>query len=80
MSETLAQAFVVALALYAGVGFVFAILFVSIGVSHLDAEARGAGLGFRLIILPGVAALWPLLFYRWARGITEPPIERNPHR
>lgn len=80
MSETVAQAFVTALALYAGIGLVFGVAFVSYGVSRLDVEARGAGLGFRLIILPGVAALWPLLLYRWMRGVSTPPIERNPHR
>lgn len=80
MSETIAQAFVTALAFYATVGLVFAVLFVSLGVSRLDSEAQGAGLGFRLIILPGAAAFWPLLLYRWRRGITQPPIERNPHR
>ena len=33
----------------------------------------------RLLILPGVAALWPLFAWRWLAGVSE-PIERNPHR
>jgi hypothetical protein len=80
MSEAIAQAFVTLLGVYAGIGLVFAVLFVSFGVSRLDMEARGASLGFRLLILPGVAAFWPMLLHRWARGVTEPPVERNPHR
>jgi len=46
----------------------------------LDSEAQGSGIGFRLLILPGVAAFWPMFLYRWRRGIAEPPVEKNPHR
>jgi hypothetical protein len=80
MFETLAKIFVYALETYAGLGFIFAVLFVSIGVQRLDSEAQGSGVAFRLLILPGVAAFWPMFLYRWTRGIAEPPAERNPHR
>ena len=80
MFETLAKLFVYALETYAGLGLIFAVLFVWIGVQRLDAEAQGAGVGFRLLILPGVTAFWPIFLQRWARGIVEPPEERNPHR
>lgn len=66
------------LAAYGGVG-VFAAVFVWHGVGCVDSEARGPGIGFRLLILPGVAAFWPLFLYRWKRGI-EAPVETNPHR
>jgi len=49
------------------------------GVDRIDPNARGAGLGFRLLILPGSAALWPLLLRRWIAG-SPPPAERNTHR
>ncbi len=52
---------------YAVIGVLFAIAFVATGISHLDPIAKGSGIGFRLIILPGVAALWPLLLARWIR-------------
>ena len=39
----------------------------------------GAPWTLRLLILPGVAALWPLFAWRWMTGAPE-PIERNPHR
>lgn len=51
--------------LYFAVGVLFATAFVTLGVGRVDSLAQGTGLGFRLIILPGCAALWPLLLLRW---------------
>ncbi len=53
---------------YAALGGLFAIAFVSKGVVTVDAGARDAGIAFRLIILPGVVALWPVLLRQWIRG------------
>lgn len=78
--EVIVKILVSALAAYAGAGLVFALPFVWLGVQRLDSEAQGSGIGFRLLILPGVAAFWPVLLYRWRRRIVEPPVERNPHR
>lgn len=80
MLEIFAKAIVYTLAVYASLGLVFAIPFVWLGVQRLDSEAQGSGIGFRLLILPGVAAFWPMLLYRWTQRIVEPPVERNPHR
>jgi len=63
-----AEAIVAVLAAYAGVGLVFAVAFVTLGVQRVDPVAQGSGVGFRLIILPGAAAFWPLLLVRWIRG------------
>jgi hypothetical protein len=52
---------------YAAAGVVFAAAFVTWGVQRVDPAAKGAQLGFRLLILPGCAALWPLLLGRWMR-------------
>ncbi|MGH7702390.1 MAG: hypothetical protein ACREMO_04815 [Gemmatimonadales bacterium] len=65
---------------YLGVGAVFALLFVWRGVHRIDPVAEHASFGFRLMILPGAAALWPLLLRRWAAGGGAPPMERNAHR
>ena len=67
MSE--AQAAVVAMwmAGYLGAGLLFAVAFLSFGVQRLDPNARGASLGFRLVVLPGVVVLLPLLAWRWLR-------------
>ena len=80
MLETFAKAFVYTLAAYTGVGLAFAVPFVWFGVQRLDSEAQGSVIGFRLLILPGVAAFWPIFLNRWRRGIVEPPVEKNPHR
>jgi hypothetical protein len=80
MSETLAKAFILTLELYAALGLIFAVPFVWVGVQRLDTEANGSGIGFRLLILPGVAAFWPMFLYRATRGLVEPPVEKNPHR
>ena len=64
----IAELFVGALTGYAAVGLVFAIAFVSRGVSRIDGHAARASLGFRLVILPGVTAFWPVLLHRWIRA------------
>jgi hypothetical protein len=74
------KSFVYAFEAYALLGFLFAAIFVSFGLQRLDSEARGSGIAFRLLILPGVAAFWPMLLRRWVRGMNEPPLERTPHR
>ena len=80
MFEIVAKAILYGLEIYAGLGLVFALVFVWAGVQNLDSEAQGAGVWFRLLILPGVAAFWPMLLYRWTQHDTEPPVEENPHR
>ena len=80
MSESIATAFVYVLTAYAGVGLVFAVTFLWRGIQRVDTGAQGAGVFFRLLILPGVAAFWPMFLSRWARGIVEAPVEKDPHR
>lgn len=77
--EIFVRVFVFGLTTYAVTGFLFAAIFVFRGVQRVDSEAQASGVGFRLLILPGVAAFWPMFLHRWIRGI-EPPVERNPHR
>jgi hypothetical protein len=79
MSESAARAVVTLLGAYVGAGVVFAIPFVLLGAARIDASAKGAPWGFRLLILPGSAALWPWLLARWASGKTEPPLEHDAH-
>ena len=67
------------LGIYLAVGIVFAIAFVWKGVGRIDPSAEEGTLGFRLLILPGTAALWPILARRWLAG-EGPPEEQNPHR
>lgn len=71
---------VVLLALYFLIGMLLGIPFVIAGAQKIDPAAQGAKWRFRLIILPGVCAFWPLLLMRWMRGIKTPPPETNTHR
>lgn len=57
-----------AVALYLGVGVIVALLFAVWGASATDHAAKGAGLPFRLIILPGAALLWPYMIGRLLSG------------
>lgn len=55
------------LGVYLAIGAVFALGFVTLGVSRIDHAAKGAPVGFRLLIFPGATALWPWLLLRWIR-------------
>lgn len=49
---------------YGFAGLVFAAVFLPLGIGRISPEARGSYL-FRLLILPGVVGLWPLVLWRW---------------
>ena len=66
----MAAILVAALTLYAAVGLVFAVAFLWRGIERVDDAVSKSSFSFRLIILPGVAALWPLLLRRWIHGST----------
>jgi hypothetical protein len=74
-----AELAVLAVEIYFGVGILFAVVFVWRGVGSIDQAAQSGTLGFRLLILPASALLWPLMARRWWRG-AQPPVERNAHR
>lgn len=63
-----AELLVILVLIYAALGIAFAIAFVTLGVARVDEAARGAPLGFRLLILPGTAALWPIMLMKWLRA------------
>ena len=62
-----AEFFVATLAVYGLTGAVFAVAFVLFGIQRVDRVAEHSPIGFRLIVIPGVAALWPLLLGRWLK-------------
>ena len=53
---------------YATVGVLVAGAFVSAGIARVARAARGAGVGLRLLLLPGAAALWPVVLTKWSRA------------
>ena len=62
-----AELFVGVLVAYALTGAAFSAVFVLFGIHRVDRVAEHSPIGFRLIVMPGVAALWPLLLGRWLR-------------
>jgi hypothetical protein len=56
------------LGVYTAAGLLFAAAFVIFGIARVDPTARGASLLFRLLILPGAAALWPIMARKWLQA------------
>lgn len=48
-------------AIYAGCGLLFAVLFLVRWCKSFDPSAAGGTWGFRVLIVPGLVALWPLM-------------------
>lgn len=76
MLETIVGYFWMALLVYAVAGLVFGVPFVVSWSGRVDVAALAGSWGFRLAILPGVIALWPLMLaktLRSRRGRQAPP-------
>jgi len=56
------------LALYAAVGVVAALAFVSVGLSRVLHPPVPATVGARILLLPGAFALWPYILIRWRKA------------
>ena len=56
------------LTIYLALGLVFSLFFLTMGVGMVDKVAKGSGIGFRLVILPGVVLLWPYLLPKWLKA------------
>jgi len=76
----IAGVFLIALGAYLACGLAFAIPFVLVGVKRIDPHAAHGSWGFRILIIPGTMALWPLLLKRWVSGVKEPPEPCDAHR
>jgi hypothetical protein len=61
-------AFLTCLALYAAVGLVTAVAFVSFGISQVLPHPMPVTLGARILLLPGAFALWPYVLIRWRKA------------
>ena len=79
MAVRIAGWLVTLLTIYCAAGLLFAVPFVWRGVDRIDPVAGQSTRGFRVMIVPGVVALWPWLLLRWLRA-AGPPDERNAHR
>lgn len=66
MTIETAQAIWLGVGAYLGAGAIFSIYFVSRAVDRIDSAAKGSSIWFRLLLAPGAAALWPVLFLKLA--------------
>jgi hypothetical protein len=62
-----AEVILFAALVYGLCGLAVGVPFVLVGVNRVDEASRGASLGFRLLILPGTVALWPLMAAKWIK-------------
>jgi hypothetical protein len=63
-----AEVILLILLAYLSCGLAVGVPFILRGVDRVDEAARGSSLGFRLLILPGTVALWPLMALKWIRA------------
>jgi hypothetical protein len=68
MSMSAPDAILLGLTVYAAVGVVTALAFVSIGISQVLPHPMPATLGARILLLPGSIALWPYILLRWRKA------------
>lgn len=69
----MAELVLLSAAIYAAIGLVVAVAFVWTGVGKVDHAAADAPWSFRLLIMPGVAALWPVMLMKWRRAVGGKP-------
>jgi hypothetical protein len=70
VTVSLGGAAVVALGVHAAIGLAVAVAFLLFGIARIDPAARGAH-GFRLVVLPGLVLLWPLVVLRWRAALRD---------
>ncbi len=76
----MAELIVIIIFIYLGLGFIAGFVITFFGVKKLDPAAKEGTIGFKLLIVPGLAVFWPLFVMRWIKGSKEPPLETNAHR
>jgi len=52
------------LSVWTAIGGVVALIFLTFGIDRIDEDARGAYV-FRILMVPAILLIWPLVLYRW---------------
>ena len=79
MPFLLAWILVAAAEAYVVAGLLFALAFLPRAIVRVDERLHESPIAVRVLLFPGIAALWPLFAWRWMTGRGAPD-ERNPHR
>ena len=64
---TVAYLFIGFLGIYLIIGIIFSAVILIKGLSSLDPNAKSSGVGFKIIIIPGLIAFWPILWRKWKK-------------
>lgn len=59
-----AQAIFFAFQIWCSIGAIIALVFLTIGIDRIDEDAQGAYV-FRLLLIPAILLIWPLVLWRW---------------
>lgn len=80
MAVVIATWFWLLVGCYAAIGVCFSLFFLVTGLGRFDPVAKAGTWGFRVLVAPGVVALWPLFLKRMMTKTSQPPPENNAHR
>ena len=53
---------------YAALGLIVGVALAFVGIHRIDPVSIGSPWCFRLLVLPGLAGLWPVMLVKWARA------------
>lgn len=56
------------IAVYLLLGLIFSVVFIIKGIHKIDDTAASTGLGFKLILIPGITVFWPVLLNKWRKA------------
>lgn len=59
-----AEAILYGLEIWMIIGALIAVVFLTIGIDRIDEDAQGAYV-FRLLLVPALLLIWPLVLWRW---------------
>ena len=63
--------FLAAVALYAVIGVLFSLVFIAAGIVRVDPGVGQSPKLVRVLFIPGIAGLWPLMLMKWISALRE---------
>lgn len=66
--DTPTMIFLAAVVLYATLGLITSVAFVTFGVTRVLPHPVPVTVGARILLLPGAAVLWPYVLIRWVKS------------
>ena len=67
--EQIVNLFFLSLAAYIAIGIVFTVFFLLKGIAVVDSASKDTSKVFKLLIIPGIIAMWPVLANKWRRSL-----------